>query len=42
MATGFESLIGYLYLSNQLDRLDELIKLSINMVEEDFYGAEKE
>lgn len=25
-ATGFEALIGYLYLSNQTDRIDELLK----------------
>ena len=28
-ATGFEALIGYLYLSNNLERLNELITISI-------------
>ena len=32
-ATGFEALIGYLYVNRQNDRLDEVIKLSINSVE---------
>ncbi len=27
MATGFEALIGYLYLANQLDRIKELYKI---------------
>ncbi len=27
MATGFEALIGYLYLSNELDRIKELYKI---------------
>ena len=34
-ATGFEAMIGYLYLSNQENRLLELIKLIIGIVEED-------
>lgn len=31
VATGFEALIGFLYLTNQLDRLNELMNLIINM-----------
>ena len=34
MATGFESLIGYLHLSKQEDRLNELFDLIIKIVEE--------
>lgn len=34
MATGFEALIGYLYLSEAHDRLDELMSLIIKIVEE--------
>lgn len=30
--TGFESLIGYLYLSNQIERMNELIDLSIDLI----------
>ena len=37
MATGFEAMIGYLYLSNKYERLDEIIKLIINVVEEGYY-----
>ncbi len=38
LATGFESLIGFLYL-NQKNRADELIALGINYIEEgDFNG----
>ena len=38
LATGFESLIGYLYLNN-LNRADELIKSGIHFIEEgDIYG----
>ena len=28
-ATGFEALIGYLYLSEKIDRLEELINLTL-------------
>ncbi|MBR4236981.1 Mini-ribonuclease 3 [bacterium] len=31
-ATGFEALIGYLYLIKNLDRMDELINKSINYI----------
>ncbi len=31
-ATGFESLLGYLYLCKNYDRLDEIIKKSIDVV----------
>lgn len=34
MSTGFESMIGYLYLSGQKDRLDEVIAWCIQQVEE--------
>jgi ribonuclease-3 family protein len=34
MATGFEALIGYLYISNQNDRLNEIFKLIISVYEE--------
>ena len=30
-ATGFESLIGYLYLSNKIDILEELINIAIDV-----------
>ena len=33
-ATGFEAMIGYLYLSNQTERLNFLLELVINIVEE--------
>lgn len=33
MATGFEALIGYLYLSGQTDRMIELVKKGINIIE---------
>jgi ribonuclease-3 family protein len=34
MATGFEALVGYLYLSGKNDRLSELLQLIIKIVEE--------
>ena len=34
-ATGFEAMIGYLYLSHQHERLAELIKIIIEIVEEE-------
>lgn len=33
-STGFESLMGYLYLTKQEERLEELIKLSIEFINE--------
>ena len=33
-ATGFEAMIGYLYLSNQVERLEVLMGMIINIVEE--------
>ncbi len=33
-ATGFEALCGYLYLTNNINRLEEIIKLSIKYIEE--------
>ena len=33
IATGFEALIGYLYLAKQQDRLNELINKSIEVIE---------
>ena len=30
--TGFESLIGYLYLSNQLDRMNQIIDFAIDLI----------
>ena len=33
MATGFEALIGYLYLSGKTDRMIELVKKGINIIE---------
>jgi ribonuclease-3 family protein len=42
LATGFESMIGYLYL-NQKDRADELIILAIEFIEKgDFNGKNSE
>lgn len=38
-ATGFESLIGYLYTNKQFDRLTELLKQAIEIIEKgDTYG----
>ncbi|MBE6065107.1 Mini-ribonuclease 3 [Clostridium cochlearium] len=34
MATGFEAVIGYLYLLNENERLEEIMKLVINLYEE--------
>ena len=42
MATGFESLIGYLYLSGKTDRMEELIQLVIKIVEEGLLWAWKQ
>lgn len=33
-ATGFEALVGYLYLTNNKERLEEIIKISIDIIEE--------
>ena len=33
-STGFEALLGYLYLENQWDRLAEIIQMSIQVIEE--------
>ena len=33
-STGFEAVIGYLYLMKEQDRLDEIIRLSIKIIEE--------
>lgn len=33
-ATGYETLLGYLYLKNNISRLEELIKISIKISEE--------
>ena len=33
-ATGFESVIGYLYLKNNQDRLDQLMNMTIQILEE--------
>lgn len=40
-ATGFEALIGYLYLENKTERLDELLKYIIRIVEEGLIWQEK-
>ncbi len=32
-ATGFEALIGYLYLTEQTERLDEIISICINVID---------
>lgn len=32
-STGFEALFGYLHLNGEIDRLEELIRLSINYIE---------
>ena len=37
-ATGFEALMGYLYLSDREDRMLELIKKAITLTEMEFYG----
>lgn len=36
VATGFEALMGYLYLSKQSDRLTELMRISYEEIEKDF------
>lgn len=36
MATGFEALIGYLYLANKNERIEELLQLIIKIVEEGY------
>lgn len=33
VATGFEALVGYLYLDNRIDRLLELVKLGIDLLQ---------
>ena len=33
-ATGFEALMGYLYLSGQYDRMTELVKKGLESIEE--------
>ena len=33
-ASGFEAIIGYLYLLNRMDRLNEIVDLSIKVIEE--------
>ena len=38
LATAFEALVGYLYLSEQRDRLDEILLKSVEIIEQ---GAEK-
>lgn len=35
IATGFEALMGYLYLSGQMERLEELIRIGLNNKTED-------
>ena len=35
VATGFESLIGYLFLAEESDRLDEVIEEAIRIIEEE-------
>ena len=37
-ATGFEAMIGYLYLSNQVERLNEILQLIIKIVEGELYN----
>ncbi len=41
-ATGFETLIGYLYIEKKNERLDEIIKQCIEDFEEEVYGREEE
>lgn len=35
-SSGFESLIGYLYLNDNFDRLDEIIDISIKVIEDKY------
>ncbi|TWT09781.1 Mini-ribonuclease 3 [Streptococcus sp. sy004] len=35
MSTGFEALLGYLHLTNQIDRMEELINWCITFVEQE-------
>lgn len=39
-ATGFEAMIGYLYLENKKERLDEILDIVIKIVEEGFIWQE--
>lgn len=41
MATGFEAVIGYLYLLNKDERLDEIMKLVINSYEKSLQDGEE-
>lgn len=34
-STGFESLIGYMYLNHRIERLEDILKYSIDIVEEE-------
>ena len=34
LSSGFEALIGYLYINNKNDRLDEILGLSVKIIEE--------
>ena len=42
MATGFEAVIGYLYLLNENERLEEIMKLVINLYEESLQNKGKQ
>lgn len=41
MATGFEAVIGYLYLLNKDERLEEIMKLVINSYEKSLHDGEE-
>lgn len=41
-ATGFEAMVGYLYLSEQINRLNELMDIIFKIVEEGLIWEEKE
>ena len=34
-ATGFEALMGWLYLTNQVERLEDLIQAAINLIDQE-------
>ena len=40
-STGFEAVVGYLYLKGNRDRLDHIISLSIGIIESDLDKSNK-
>lgn len=40
-ATGFEAVIGYLYLSGEYERISEIVKLAVSIIDEENKGMNK-